>query len=185
MELWKDIKGYEGFYQVSDMGRVRSLNRIDNIGRRLTGKILIQMTDKDGYLMLGLSKQSKSKKHKVHRLVACAFIPNKECKPEVNHIDENKKNNYLKNLEWSTRKENENHGTKRERTSKSFDYIALAQIRSKTVIQSDLNGNLVKEWGSLAEINRTLGYSCGNISSCCNGKLKKVYNSVWSFKKVS
>ena len=116
MEIWKDIKGYEGLYQVSNKGRVKSLNY------RRTGKegILKGKPDKDGYLRVGLCKNKKQKPFYIHRLVAKAFLPNPNNLPEVNHIDENKENNHVENLEWCDRKYNNNYGSRNERASVSM-----------------------------------------------------------------
>ena len=102
-EVWKDIEGYEDRYQVSNLGRMK---------RVITGRILKSGKNRGGYLYVNLCKNGKYKTHKIHRQVAQAFIPNPENKPEINHIDEDKSNNVISNLEWSTRKENVNHGTR-------------------------------------------------------------------------
>lgn len=112
-ECWKDVKDYEGLYQVSTLGRVKSLPR-----NTTHGKILKSIVDKDGYLYVNLYNNGYRKKMKIHRLVAQAFIPNPQNKPEVNHIDENKQNNMVENLEWLTSKENSNYGTRNGRISK-------------------------------------------------------------------
>ena len=108
-EIWKDIKGYEGLYQVSNLGRVK---------RVTTGRVLKQFPNKQGYLLVSLCKTGKQKSFAIHRLVAQAFILKPENKPEVNHIDEDKTNNMVSNLEWCTRVENNNYGTRTERISK-------------------------------------------------------------------
>ena len=112
MEIWKDIEGYEGLYQVSNKGRIKSLNY------KRTGKegILKGKADKNGYLIVFLYKNRKPKPFLIHRLVAEAFIPNVNDLPEVNHIDENKENNHVENLEWCTRKYNMNYGTRTKRS---------------------------------------------------------------------
>ena len=116
-ETWKDIKGYEGRYQVSDIGRVKSLERrfVDKRGykRTIRGQILRPSTEKDGYLQVYLYKgdSDKGKNFFVHRLVCKSFHENPKNKPEVNHINEDKLDNRACNLEWVTRKENANNKT--------------------------------------------------------------------------
>lgn len=112
MEVWKDVVGYEGLYQVSNLGRVKSVERYkDNNGTKQLVKEKIKATrkDKQGYLLLDLYKNNKSKTVRVHRLVAQAFIPNPQNKETVNHIDGNKENNTVENLEWATQKEQNEH----------------------------------------------------------------------------
>ena len=111
--VWKDIEGYEGLYQVSNDGKVRSLN-YRQTGQKKKMKLL---KNSRGYMRVDLCKNGKVKTFKVHRLVAQTFIPNPQNKPQVNHIDENKANNCMWNLEWTTAKENINHGTAIERAT--------------------------------------------------------------------
>lgn len=139
-EVWKDIKGYEGLYQVSNFGRIKSLERkrIDR-NQILPEKILSIRKKENGYLTVSLNKNTKDKKHLVHRLVAQAFIPNIDNKPCINHKDENKTNNNVDNLEWCTHKYNSN-------------YNNLFKKRYKKVNQYDLQGNFIKEWNSIKHI---------------------------------
>ena len=108
-ELWKDIEGYEGLYQVSNLGRVKSLDKIDSIGRKIKGRNMKLRLNKCGYVDVKLSTDSIEKDKLVHRLVAEAFIPNTDGKHVINHIDGNKQNNCVNNLEWCTQKENIQH----------------------------------------------------------------------------
>lgn len=115
IEIWKDIKGYEGLYKISNLGRVCSRDRKAEDGRIIKGRIMKFQELPNGYLSICLTKNKKQKRFLGHRLVALHFIPNPDNKPEVNHLDENKQNNTITNLEWVTRKENENYGTKIQR----------------------------------------------------------------------
>lgn len=122
-ELWRDIKGYENSYQVSSFGNVRSLDRVVTAsnGRKCNfkGKTLSPVHNKAGYLYVNLLKKGQLKSKTIHRLVAEAFIPNINNKPQVNHVDENKRNNHIDNLEWVTIKENANHGSRNYKISES------------------------------------------------------------------
>ena len=181
IELWKDIKSFEGLYQVSTLGRVRRLDKyidvkISNVDKVLKrGKILKPAYNKYGYLTVNLYKNGKEANFFVHRLVARAFIPNPENKPEVNHKDEVKSNNYRTNLEWMTTKENINYGTHTKRS---------AEKQSKKVYQYDLHGNLIKEWSSVAEAGRN-GFDNANISKCCLGKRKFHKGFIWSYEELA
>ena len=178
-EVWKDIKGYEGRYQVSNMGRVKSLERtfIDKTGRKqhIKERILKPRTDKDGYLRVDLHN-SKAKRFAIHRLVCEAFHENPENKPCVNHIDENKTNNIASNLEWCTVAENNKYGTRPTKIAK-----ANAKNKSKAVGQYTLGGKLIKVWQSTHEVERQLGFASPNISAVARGKRKTAYGYVWKY----
>lgn len=182
-EIWRDIKGYEGLYKVSNMGRVKSLERtfIDKIGRERYVKecFLKPGTDRGGYLRVGLCDGEKRKTFKVHRLVCEAFHENPDNKPQVNHINEIKTDNRSCNLEWATARENSNFGTRNERIGKKS-----AIAKSKPISQYALDGKLVKTWTSLAEVKRQTGFSQGNISLAANGKRKAAYNFIWKYVEV-
>lgn len=117
-EVWRDVAGYEGLYQVSNQGNVRSIDRTITDGcrtRLYKGKHLKQFIDHRGYKVVTLSNQGKLKQIKVHRLVAAAFIPNPNGYPEINHKDERKCNNLVENLEWCTTQYNTSYGTRASR----------------------------------------------------------------------
>lgn len=159
-EIWKDVIGYEGQYQVSNKGNVRSLDRIDNIGRKQRGRTLKPSNNKDGYLHVGLSKNGTSKHKLIHRLVAEAFIPNPNNYPEINHIDEDKVNNNVKNIEWCTREYNLNFGTARKRGS-SKTCIPVKGVHKETGKEIYLK--------SMAE-GTLHGFTPKGISDVCSGK---------------
>lgn len=175
-EIWKPVVGYEGLYEVSNLGRVRSLDRYAKQPkgglRLIKGRILNQYINRCGYLFVSLSKNGKVKKITIHRLVAQAFIPNPDNLPEVNHKDECKTNNRADNLEYCTRKYNLYYGTGNSRR---------ADKQSKPVLQFDLQGNFIKEWSSLIEAGRN-GFGQGNISLCCQGKQKFHKGFIWKYK---
>ena len=159
-EEWKDIKNYEGIYQASSLGRIRSLDRIDTSGKRRKGRVLKRKYDGEKYPCVILSKGGNPRTFHVHRLVAETFIPNTENKPTVNHIDENKENNMIDNLEWMTYKENAHHGTRIQRCYSGRDYEAIGRKISDTqkrkyinkpVIQYDLNMNMIAEYKNVYE----------------------------------
>ncbi len=189
-EKWKDIKGYEGLYQVSNLGRVKSLDRYivnkNNKQQYYNGKIL-KGNIRKGYLKLTLSKDNSQKTVPIHILVAKAFIPNPENKPEVNHIDGEKTNNCVSNLEWATRSENELHAYKNGLAKPSLKQKeAVAKYAkenySKKVLQYDLNGNFIKEWNSMHDVWRELGIRPSYICRCCKGLRNHTYGYVWKYK---
>ena len=164
-EEWRDVVGYEGLYQVSSEGRVKSLKRkfIDKIGRERYVKecILKPVIDRYGYLLVSLYAGGKQKRHTVHRLVCEAFHENLDNKPQVNHINEIKTDNRASNLEWATARENSNFGTRNER---------LGKAQSKPVAQYAQDGELIKVWPSTMAVERQAGFSNSNISKADNGK---------------
>ena len=130
-EVWKPVKDFEGLYEVSNLGRVKTLPR-----SRVKGGILKPSTNKWGYLNCILWKNGKRKFFPIHRLVADAFIPNPEGKSTINHIDCDRKNNRAENLEWCTQKENVNH-------SVNLGHYENVGATKKPVIQYDSNANLI------------------------------------------
>lgn len=143
MEKFKDIKGYEGLYQISNLGRVKSLRKEQLLqksgGIRVRDeKILSQQKHYKGYLTLKLSKENKQKRYKVHRLVAIAFIPNNENKLQVNHIDGVKSNNKAENLEWCTNLENQKHAAKTGLKKKKLKREDIIKIRKDKRLQKEI-----------------------------------------------
>lgn len=169
-EIWKDIKGYEGLYQVSNMGRVRSLTR--NI-------ILKSKIERNGYERVKLSVNNIPKNYYIHRMVANAFIPNPDNLPQVNHKDENKLNNCVGNLEWCDSKYNINYGTGNKKRQLSNTNGKL----SKPVLQYTLEGIFIKEWKSTRDVQRNLGFDHANISECCRNIIKSAHDYLWKYKK--
>lgn len=182
MEIWKDIIGYEGEYQVSNLGNVRSLTRevkCKNGFAIKNGKLLTKTKKKKGYLCVNLSSGGKSKSIEIQRLVALAFIPNPCNYPCVNHKDENKENNHADNLEWCTYAQNNAYGSCREKA-------AISRINgkmSKRVFQYDKDMVLVSEYPSLAEVKRQLGYDPAKISLCARGDRKSAYGFIWKYEE--
>jgi hypothetical protein len=181
-EVWKNISGYEGLYEVSSLGRVRSLpHKVYNklIGEYISKeKILKQGSLVRGYKGVGLYKNGKEKTQKVHRLVAEAFIPNPNNYPEVNHKNEDTSDNRVTNLEWCTSKYNSNYGTRTQRIAQKN----LNRNKSKRVLQLDLSGNLIHVWPSASETQRN-GFSQGNVSACCRGERKTHKGYKWQYAK--
>ena len=161
-EVWKDVVGFEGLYQVSNRGNVRSVARKDSIGRKCGGRMLKPGYDKDGYLRVNLFKNCKYKTRFIHSLVAGAFIPNPNGYSEINHRDENKVNNYANNLEWCTREYNNNHGTRSERS---------AQAQSKKVRAVNVKTGEVLTFNSTVEAGNE-GYYHRNVAKACRGTYK-------------
>lgn len=170
MEIWKDIEDYEGKYQVSNMGRVKSLN----YGRTGEERILKPGKDTKGYSQVGLYKNNKRKGVKVHRLVATAFIENPENKPCIDHINTIRTDNRAENLRWCTAKENNNNVLT---ISKLY---GANHHKARKVLQFTKDGVLIRKWDCIADAERGLGVG-NNISQCCLGRIKTAYGYVWKY----
>lgn len=174
-EIWKDIPNYEGIYQASNLGRVKSLKRPYG----LKEKILKPQINDSGYYRVELWKQSIGKHYKVHRLVWEAFNGSIPEGLQVNHINEIKTDNRLENLNLMTCKENNNYGTHNKRVAKKMTNGKL----SKVVLQFTLDNILVKEYPSAHQVERETGFCNQHILDCCKGKQKTAYGYKWKYKE--
>ena len=183
-EVWKQVAEFKGLYEVSNLGRVKSLpKKFKTYGGLRTiwkkEKILVNV-EKKHYIELCLTKNRKQYNRKMHRLVATAFIPNPNNKPQINHKDGNKKNNFWTNLEWMTPAENTRHAWE---TGLSYDKM----FTRKPVKQISLEGKLIKIWGSSTEAREKLGINNSNIISCCRNKGKQPFTAggfKWDYAKL-
>lgn len=164
-EIWKDIKGFEGLYQISNLGRVKSLKN---------NKILKNMTNE--YYFVGLYKNKIKKYMKIHRLVAQAFIPNPNNYSCINHKDENKFNNNVNNLEWCSKKYNCNYGSRNEKMSKTKSLYKI--------IQKDKNNKIIKIWNNAWDLQHNTSYNIHVIRQCCKNKCKSVYGYKWEYNPI-
>lgn len=167
LEIWRDIKNYEGIYEVSNLGRIKSISRNGTIKENR----ILKPNKVMGYSQIVLYKNNKREYKKIHRLVAETFIPNLENKREVNHKDGNKTNNCVDNLEWVTTSENQLHS-----------YYELKN-NIKSVIQLSLNNEIIKEWESIAKVEQELKISNADICKCCKGKRKTAGGYKWRYKE--
>lgn len=180
-ETWKDVAGFEGIYEVSNRGAVRSVDRITRCGKRASGKILSAKGNNRGYVQLHLYKGGECHMKLLHRVVAEAFIENPENLPQINHKDENKHNNHADNLEWCSNLYNRRYGTGYKRSCDKHDYKKIADMKKKTVIQKTLSGETIAIWNGVISIQSGLGINEGSIRACCYGKYKQAGGFVWEY----
>ena len=178
-EEWRDIPGFEGIYQASNLGRIRSVDRIDSGGRSLKGKVRKLKTDRRGYQQVHLSKDGEGKRFLVHRLVYTAFNGEIPEGMEVNHINEVKSDNQIENLNLMTHVENVNWGTRNQRAAKA---IINHPLKSKPVVGCDHEGNVVVTFPSTQEAGRN-GFTESSVASCCRGvKHHKTHKGlIWKY----
>lgn len=194
-EIWKDIPEYEGLYQASNLGRIRSLAKKRKNGNNSfyyqKDIILKQQLRKNGYLYIFLWKENNKKQFSIHRLVATTFISNKTKNPQVNHKDGNKLNNNIDNLEWCTvsynNKEAYRIGIKKptwlgKKGAEHPNYNKKGKLwfSSKPVLQYDLNNNFIKEWECSEQAKEQGKYH--HVSECCRGKRKTSNGYMWKYK---
>lgn len=178
-EIWLPILGYEGLYAVSNIGNVKSLDRIDKSGHKRKEKILKPSLQSSNYILVCLYKNGEKTYHWLHRLVWEAFNGPIPDGMQVNHINEDKMDNRVENLNLMTPIENINWGTRNKKASKSLTNRADL---SKTVLQYTKEGVLVKEYESTHQAERETGINQGNISSCCLGRAN--HSTAGGFKWV-
>lgn len=168
-EIWKDVEGYEGLYQVSNLGNVKRIRFINKNVNVIRERSKAQKIRKDGYLEVALYKNSNGKSIQVHRLVAKAFIPNPENKPQVNHIDGNKQNNNVENLEWVSISENALHSARQLRKN------------VRKVEQYDLKGRYLATYSSITIAGEINGIREGSIANVLTGRRRKTYGYKWRY----
>jgi hypothetical protein len=173
MEEWRDAVGYEGYYQISSHGKVRSIS---------SGNEMSIFSDNRGYQRVALRKNGFQKKIRVHRLVCISFLPNPDNKPFVNHKDGNPSNNNIENLEWVTNSENVRHAyTVLGKNGPNKGKFGKLNHKSKAVKMIDYAGNVIRIFDCVRDAARIGGFDNGCVSKCCNGKLKKHGGFIWEF----
>ena len=169
-EIWKPVEGYEGLYEVSNTGKVATLNyRHTGERRELSPK-----TERTGYMKVLLYKRGGRKLCSVHRLVAKAFIPNPNNLRCVNHIDENKSNNDVSNLEWCSHSYNNKYGSRIENV--------FTQLRRP--VEAKTHDGVIEVYPSVTQAAKSLNKSASNISGAANGRLKTAYGRTWRYLDV-
>lgn len=168
-EIWKDIKGYEGLYQISNLGRVKSFRASTKYGKP-EEMFLKPSLINSGYGVVTLYSAQNRRKHQIHRLVATAFIENPNNFPCINHKDENKLNNCVDNLEWCTYQYNNNYGTARIRASKT---------RTKRIRQKTLSGEILATYQSSHIASELLKIDYNNLKNWCNNGIGGGY--IWEY----
>lgn len=186
-EIWKWVDGYQGFYKVSNLGRVKSVDRYVycevslNKLQHLFGKVLKSKIDKKGYAIVYLSKEGKQKAKKIHRLVAQAFIPNPLNLPQVNHIDGNKTNNNVSNLEWCDNSYNQKHAHETGLFPKYEDTVGWGRP-AKPVAMLDFNTKeIIQTFNTLSSASKETGINPSNIRSVCLGLRNHAGGYNWKF----
>jgi hypothetical protein len=186
MEVWRDVVGYEGYYQVSSLGRVRSLDRILDKPNLLTGGLtvrkgrLLRQRELWGYLYVNLCVHDKREHCRVHRLVVTAFIPNPENKPQINHKNGNKRDNRVYNLEWATASENSQHSYS--------NGLSKPPVNRKPVVCVDTQDSFESSYRAAEWLNdRRFGNRkrikplADKIRLCAQGKRHTAYDYRWRF----
>jgi len=187
-EIWKDIVGYEGSYQISDLGRIKSLKRIIRYKSGyslLKNELIMKLShDKKGYIITRLSKSGVGCTIKVHRLVAIAFVPNIENKPQVNHKNGIKDDNRVENIEWATNSENQIHAIRTGlKIPAMLGRTGINSPFSKPVVQLTIDGCIVNQFYSLKDAFDKTKISKDGISRVCCGRQITAGKYKWKFKQ--
>ena len=173
-EIWKDIEGYEEYYEVSNLGRVRSVERRLNDGRIYGGRILRQKQARNGYIQVHVSKDGRGKCLLVHRLVGKAFVPGYFNGASINHKDENKQNNRVENLEWCSPSYNCKYGHRND---------TMVEQRRTEVVMIGTDGTPIQEFPSIQEAARASGVGAAHICQVCKGERNKAGGYRWKYKE--
>lgn len=178
-EIWKPIAGYEGLYEVSNLGNVASLN-YQNTGKR---KVLALKHHSSGYVTVTLCNRGVHKNKSIHTLVARTFIDNPKNLPQVNHIDGDKTNNTVENLEWVTAKENMRHAVQnglRDPHNNNARFGSDNTLK-RSVYQYTKSGEFVREWDCISNAARHISSRPASVINCCKGRIKSLKGFVWSY----
>lgn len=189
-EMWKNVPGYERYYQISNLGNIRSKDRLTRNNRCRfikKGKILKPQPNSNGYLRIYLVKDGSPKKYFfIHRLVALAFVENRDGKPHVNHIDSNYLNNRADNLEWVTHSENMHHAINKGRFGNHFEktkklLLEFNAKQQKAVIGTNIKTGEILRFKSIQEAGRYFNNRAGDICRCCKGQRKTAQGYKWKY----
>lgn len=181
-EEWRAVPGYEGFYEISNLGRIRNYKK----------HILSPNIVTNGYSMITLCKNKIHNRCLIHRLVAQAFIPNPNNYPTINHIDENKSNNCVNNLEWCTRSYNSRYGNRAKKFVEHTDFSKSTingmkrchELAFKPILQFSLNGDFLGKWESATHYAKQFPnhtHMANSIQKCCRGIVKTAYGYKWQY----